>query len=46
MRRERPVEIAKIAIPVLIEAMLVTVFIAGAMAWVIVMATPIPEVLQ
>lgn len=46
MRDRRPVELVKIAVPVLIEAMVVTAFIAGVMAWIIIMATPIPEVLQ
>jgi len=40
------VEIVQIAIPVLLEAVLVSVFIAGCAAWVIIAATPIPDVMQ
>lgn len=39
-RRREPVEIVQIAVPVLIEVVCVTTFIAGLMVWVIVMATP------
>jgi len=40
MRKPEPVEIAEIAIPVLIEAVCVTLMIGCAMAIVIIMATP------
>lgn len=46
MRKHEPVELVQIAIPILIEVVCVSLFIAGVMAWVIIMATPVPEVLQ
>jgi len=42
MRKPDPVEIAQIAIPVLLEAVCVAIALAGAMAWIIIMATPVP----
>lgn len=42
MRKPDPVELAKIGIPVLVEAVAVTLFIAMAMAWLIILATPVP----
>lgn len=42
MRKHDPVEIVKIAIPVLVEAVCVTIMIGCAMAVLIVMATPVP----
>jgi hypothetical protein len=41
-RRPDPVEIAKIGIPVLIEAVAVTLFIAMIFVWLIIKATPMP----
>lgn len=41
MRKPDPVEIVQIAIPVLIEAVCVTIFIGCAMAAVIIFATPV-----
>lgn len=42
MRRPDPVEIVKIGVPVLIEAVVVTLFIAACAAWLILLATPVP----
>ena len=42
MRRPDPIEVVQIAVPVLIEAVCVSLFIAAIMVWVIVMATPVP----
>lgn len=42
MKKPDPVEIAHIAIPVLVEAVVVTLAIAAAMAWVIIFATRVP----
>lgn len=46
MRKPDPVEIAKIGIPVLVEAVAVSLFIAFCMVILIIRATPIPDVLQ
>lgn len=46
MRKPDPVEIAKIGIPVLCEAVAVTLFIGMCMLGMIILSTPIPEVLQ
>jgi hypothetical protein len=40
MRDREPVEIVAIALPVLIEAVVVTLFIAAGFVWLIVLATP------
>lgn len=45
-KRPDPVELVQIAIPVLIEAVAVTFAIGVAIMWVIILATPIPAVLQ
>jgi hypothetical protein len=42
MRRPEPVELVKIGIPVLAEAIAVILFIAAGAAWIIIAATPIP----
>jgi len=42
MRRPDHVEIVQIAVPVLIEAVAVTLFIAACAMWMIVLATPVP----
>ena len=42
MRDREPFEIVKIGIPVLIEAIAVTIMIGCAMALVIIFATPVP----
>lgn len=46
MRKPDPVEIAKIGIPVLCEAVAVILFIAFCAVIMIIQATPIPDVLQ
>ncbi len=46
MKRPDPVEIAAISIPVLCEAVAVSLFIAFLMLVVIIRSTPIPDVLQ
>jgi len=45
-KRVDPVEIVKIGAPVLIEAVAVSLFIAACMLVMIILSTPIPEVLQ
>ena len=42
MRDQEPVEIVQIAIPVLCEAIAVTLFITACATWIIITATEIP----
>ena len=46
MRDREPVEIAPIALPILCEVVAVILIIACALVWMIVLATPVPDVLQ
>lgn len=42
MRKPDPVELVKVSVPVLIEAVSVMLIIGTAMLWVILLATPVP----
>lgn len=42
MSEREPTEIEQIAIPVLVEAVAVTLFIAMIFVWMIIKATPVP----
>jgi hypothetical protein len=42
MPKREPVELAKIGLPILIEAVAVTLFIAMGFVWLIIAATPVP----
>lgn len=42
MKRPDPVELVKIGIPVLIEAVAVILLIGCGLAWMIILATPVP----
>jgi hypothetical protein len=46
IRRPDPIEIVKIGVPVLCEAVAVSLFIALCAVVLIIRATPIPDVLQ
>jgi len=42
MRKPEPVDLVQIGIPVLVEAVAVTLFIAACAVWIIIAATPVP----
>jgi len=42
MRKREPVELVQIGIPILCEAVAVTLFIAACAVWIIITATPVP----
>lgn len=43
MRDDEPIDLVQIGIPVLVEAVVAVLAIAAAMAWVIIMATEVPQ---
>jgi hypothetical protein len=46
IRKPDPIEIVQIGVPVLCEAVAVSLVIACGLVWMIIRATPIPDVLQ